>query len=51
LAPGRGYAVLAGDTPDGPFDTILDDITIDRYRLAEIVVPSAKRQVYRLVER
>ena len=50
LEPGRRYAVLAGDTPDGPFDTILDDITIDRYRLAEIVVPSAERQVYRLVE-
>ena len=50
LVPGRHYAVLASDAPDGPFETVIDEITIDRHRLTEIVVPSADRTIYKLVE-
>ncbi len=50
LVPGKRYAILASDAPDGPFETAVGDITIDNHRLAEITIPSADRGIYRLVE-
>ena len=51
LSPEKTYAVLAADALDGEFKPVLDNITIDRYKLTEITVPDAHRPIYRLVER
>ena len=50
LSPSKRYAILAADTLDGDFKTVMEDIIIDNYRLAEITVPNANRPIYKLVE-
>ncbi len=51
LVPGKHYAILASDSPEGPFEPVVADITVDDHRLTEIVVPNAGQKFYRLVER
>ncbi len=50
LSPERRYAILAADTADGDFRPVMENIGVDEYRLAEIVVPNANQAIYKLVE-
>jgi len=48
LAPGGNYRVVAADSPAGPFETVLDGISVPHHRRETIVLPVADRRVYRL---
>ncbi len=50
LSPSKTYAILAADTLGGDFKPVMENITIDNYRLAKITVPDANRPIYELVE-
>lgn len=45
----HSYAIEAADAPDGPWDPVTGDITIDHLHPALLVVPDAARSFYRLV--
>lgn len=48
LAPGRDYELAAADAPEGPFETVLAPIRVERHEFTTITLPEATRAVYRL---
>lgn len=48
LLPDKAYEVLGSDSPDGPFEVVIGDITVDHHQRATITVPNATRNVYKL---
>ena len=47
LVPSTKYLIEAGDSENGPFTTIQDDLSIPKYRKISFAVPNATRAFYR----
>jgi len=50
LHPGRHYELRAADAAEGPYETVLRDITVPDHRWTTITLPDATRPFYELTE-
>ncbi len=51
LKVGKKYSIIGSNDINGTYKTVLDNISSDRYKLNQIIVPQTKYKFYKLIEK